>query len=205
MRALDSPKPPPSRAVRARSRHVATPHARPYGAMRTRAPHQRRVIRTVVVTRGRRRVVNPRHAPTARTRAHRVHHSNVPSCPRGARVRVTKRHRAYGVRCHIVRLARTSMRMRECARGVRVVVECRARCARTFGFAIRIVNLMRAQDTRARTRSARYVVFGGGLSTGWRGRDWWIMHDIEGVLMGPARKWSVGHIDARSFLDIYLW
>jgi len=45
---------------------------------------------------------------------------------------------------------------------------------------------MRAQDTRARTRSARYVVFGGGLSTGWRGRDWWIMHDIEGVLMGPA-------------------
>jgi len=90
MRALDSPKPPPSRAVRARSRHVATPHARPYGAMRTRAPHQRRVIRTVVVTRGRRRVVNPRHAPTARTRAHRLHHSNVPSCPRGARVRVTK-------------------------------------------------------------------------------------------------------------------
>jgi len=45
---------------------------------------------------------------------------------------------------------------------------------------------MRAQDTRARTRSARYVVFGGGLSTGWRGRDWWIMHHIEGVLMGPA-------------------
>jgi len=92
---------------------------------------------------------------------------------------------------------------RECARGVRVVVECRARCARTFGFAIRIVNLMRAQDTRARTRSARYVVFGRGLSTGWRGRDWWIMHHIEGVLMGPALKRSVGHIDARSSTDIY--
>ena len=67
-------------------------------------------------------------------------------------------------------------------------MECRARCARTFGFAIRIVNLMRAQDTRARTRSARYVVFGGGLSTGWRGRDWWIMHDIEGVLMGSEKR-----------------
>ena len=187
MRALDSPKPPPSRAVRARSRHVATPHARPYGAMRTRAPHQRRVIRTVVVTRGRRRVVNPRHAPTARTRAHRVHHSNLPSCPRGARVRVTKpRHRvvAYGAISFASHVPRCDAR--ECARGVRVVVECRARCARTFGFAIRIVNLMRAQDTRARTRSARYVVFGGGLSTGWRGRDWWIMHHIEGVLMGPA-------------------
>ena len=71
-------------------------------------------------------------------------------------------------------------------------------CARTFGFAIRIVNLMRAQDTRARTRSARYVVFEGGLSTGWRGRDWWIVHDIEGVLMGSA--WSVGHMHDRGHL-----
>ena len=115
------------------------------------------------------------------------------------------RHRAYGVRCHIVRLARTSMRMRECARGVRVVVECRARCARTFGFAIRIVNLMRAQDTRARTRSARYVVFGGGLSTGWCGRDWWIMHHIEGVLIRPALKKVVGWTHRCTIVDIYLW